>query len=143
VWKQSAVRPGSRRSQWAESAPRTPFSFGHFRLRNISQALVFRVKMVSPIGGQQGPASGLGAAGKYAGLGLQFVLSILLFLYLGRWVDRKLGTDGPFLLLGVFTGAGAAFYSMYRSLMAEQRREEAEKAAKAAQAGQDSKAGGA
>jgi F0F1-type ATP synthase assembly protein I len=71
----------------------------------------------------------LGAAGKHAGLGLQFALSIILFLYVGRWVDRKLGTDGPFLLLGVFVGAGAAFYSMYRSLMADQRREEAEKAA--------------
>lgn len=72
---------------------------------------------------------GLGAAGKYAGLGLQFALSILFFGWLGQWVDRKLGTDGIFLLLGVLIGAGAAFYSMYRSLMADQRREEAEKAA--------------
>ena len=78
----------------------------------------------------------LGAAGKYAGLGLQFALSIILFLYIGQWVDRKLGTDGPFLLLGVFVGAGAAFYSMYRSLMADQRREEA---AKLEQAKRDSK----
>ncbi len=68
-----------------------------------------------------------GAAGKYAGLGLQFALSILLFLYIGQWVDRKLGTDGPFLILGVFIGAGAAFYSMYRSLMSDQRREDAAK----------------
>jgi hypothetical protein len=30
--------------------------------------------------------------------------------------------------VGVFTGAGAAFYSMYRMLMADQRREEAERA---------------
>ena len=71
--------------------------------------------------------SSLGGAGKYAGLGLQFALSILLFLYLGQWVDKKLGLDGPFLLIGVFVGAGAAFYSMYRMLMADQRREEAEK----------------
>lgn len=69
--------------------------------------------------------SSLGAAGKYAGLGFQFAASILLFLWIGQWVDRKLGTDGPFLLLGVFVGAGAAFYSMYRRLMADQRREEA------------------
>lgn len=80
-----------------------------------------------------GGSSSLGGVGKYAGLGLQFALSILLFLYLGRWVDTKLGLDGPFLLIGVFVGAGAAFYSMYRMLMADQRRDEAEKKAKQAQ----------
>lgn len=68
--------------------------------------------------------SALGSAGKYAGLGFQFAAAILLFLWLGQWVDRKVGTDGPFLLLGVFVGAGAAFYSMYKRLMADQRREE-------------------
>jgi len=77
-----------------------------------------------------GGVSSLGAAGKYAGLGLQFALSIMLFLYIGQWVDKKLGLDGPFLLIGVFVGAGAAFYSMYRALMADQRRDEAEKAQK-------------
>lgn len=70
----------------------------------------------------------LGASGKYMGLGLQFGGSILLFLWIGQWVDRQLGTNGVFVLVGVFVGAGAAFYSMYRSLMADQRREEAETA---------------
>ncbi|HEX4936094.1 MAG TPA: AtpZ/AtpI family protein [Gemmatimonadaceae bacterium] len=74
-------------------------------------------------GGRHGQQS-LGAAGKYAGLGIQFAASILLFLYAGQWLDRRLGTDPLFLYVGVFTGAGAAFYSMYRSLMADQRREE-------------------
>jgi F0F1-type ATP synthase assembly protein I len=58
------------------------------------------------------------------GLGLQFVLSLLLFLYLGQWVDRKLGSAPWFLIIGVFTGATAAFYSMYRKLKTEERREE-------------------
>ncbi len=69
---------------------------------------------------------GSGPAAQFMGLGLQFVLSLLLFLYLGKWVDTKLGTSPWFLILGVFTGASAAFYSMYRSLKAEERREEAE-----------------
>lgn len=68
--------------------------------------------------------SSMGSAGKYAGLGLQFAASILVFLYAGQWLDRRLGTGSLFLILGVFTGAGGAFYSMYRSLMADQRREE-------------------
>ena len=70
--------------------------------------------------------SALASAGRFAGLGFQLLASILLFLYLGQWLDRRLGTDPLFLYVGVFTGAAAAIYSMYRSLMAEQRREEAE-----------------
>jgi F0F1-type ATP synthase assembly protein I len=69
---------------------------------------------------------GSGPAAQFMGLGLQFVLSLLLFLYIGKWVDGKLGTSPWFLILGVFTGASAAFYSMYRSLKVEERREEAE-----------------
>lgn len=73
---------------------------------------------------KEGSASSLGAAGRYAGLGLQFAISIVLFLYVGVWLDGRLGTQPLFLTLGVFTGAGAAFYSMYRSLMADQRKAE-------------------
>jgi len=73
--------------------------------------------------------SSLGTVGRFAGLGFQLVASILLFLYGGQWVDRRLGTD-PIFLLVVFIGAAAAIYSMYRSLMAEQRREAAQDAEK-------------
>lgn len=76
----------------------------------------------------------LGAAGKYAGMGLQFALSILLFLYVGQWLDRRAGTNGIFALFGAFLGFGAAFYSTYRSLMADQRREEEAEARKRAEA---------
>ena len=76
------------------------------------------------------PRSSLGTVGRFAGLGFQLVASILLFLFGGQWVDRRLGTDPIFLLLGVFIGAAAAIYSMYRSLMAEQRREAAQDAEK-------------
>lgn len=58
---------------------------------------------------------------EYAGVGLQFAVAIIVFLYAGQWLDRKLGTSPLFLLLGVFGGAGAAFYSMYRKLTAGER----------------------
>ncbi len=76
----------------------------------------------------EGPKSGLSGVGKYAGLGIQFAVAIVLFLKLGEWADRRLGTEPILLYVGVFIGAGAAFYSMYRGLMADQRKEEAEKA---------------
>ncbi len=59
--------------------------------------------------------------GSFAGVGIQFAVSLVLFLFLGQWVDRKLGTSPLFLLIGVFVGGGAAFYSMYRRLVAAQK----------------------
>ncbi len=72
------------------------------------------------------PGEPRGHGGEYAGLGLQFAVAILVFLYLGQWVDRRLGTEPWFMITGVFTGAGASFYSMYRKLMAIQERDERE-----------------
>jgi F0F1-type ATP synthase assembly protein I len=66
-----------------------------------------------------------GSLAKYAGIGIQFAVSLLLFLFVGQWLDRKLGTSPIFLMIGVFVGAGAAFYSMYRKLMADQREADA------------------
>lgn len=57
----------------------------------------------------------------FAGFGLQFVLAVILFLYAGEWVDRKLGTSPLFLIIGVFVGAGGSFYSIVRSVGAHRR----------------------
>ncbi|MFL5560438.1 MAG: AtpZ/AtpI family protein [Gemmatimonadaceae bacterium] len=86
----------------------------------------------SGVRGQGGkPADEAPGAGAYAGFGLQFVVALLLFLYLGQWADKKLGTSPIFLLIGIFVGAGGSFYAMYRKLMAVQaREEEARRAAK-------------
>ena len=67
------------------------------------------------------------SASDFAGIGLQFAASILLFVYAGQWLDRRLGTGPWFLIIGVFLGAGGAFYSMYRKLMASQKAEERDK----------------
>jgi ATP synthase protein I len=53
---------------------------------------------------------------RFAGIGIQFAISILLFLYAGKWLDAKLGTAPWLLIAGVFVGAAASFYSMYRAL---------------------------
>lgn len=57
----------------------------------------------------------------FAGVGLQFAIAVILFLLLGQWADRKLGTAPVFLLVGVFIGGGAAFFSMYRRITAAQK----------------------
>ena len=58
-------------------------------------------------------------AGDLMGVGLQFAASILLFFFVGRWADSRLGTDPWLLVLGVFTGLVAGFWSMYRRLVVE------------------------
>ncbi|HEX2187636.1 MAG TPA: AtpZ/AtpI family protein [Longimicrobiaceae bacterium] len=62
-----------------------------------------------------------------AGVGLQFAASILLFFFAGRWLDARLGTAPWLLLAGVFVGAGAGFYSLYRRLVTDPRRREEER----------------
>jgi ATP synthase protein I len=81
-------------------------------------------------GPASGPPGGKDAGGgpsvaEFAGVGLQFAVSILVFVFLGQWLDRKLGTAPWMLMLGVFVGAGASFYSMYRKLTKAGEREDA------------------
>ncbi|MEO7218904.1 MAG: AtpZ/AtpI family protein [Gemmatimonadaceae bacterium] len=64
------------------------------------------------------------SASEFAGIGLQFALSIVLFVFAGEWVDSRLGTGPVFLIVGAFVGAGGGFYSMYQKLMASQRSED-------------------
>ena len=70
------------------------------------------------------PVPSMSGAGAAAGMGLQFAVSVVLFLLAGQWLDRKLGTAPLFLMLFVFVGAGASFYSIYRKLVEQQRRED-------------------
>ena len=70
--------------------------------------------------------------GEYAGLAFQFAISVIVFVYAGQWLDRKLGWAPWGLMVSVFLGAGLSFYSMYRKLMAVQARDEAARAARRA-----------
>ena len=56
------------------------------------------------------------------GLGLQFVVAILLCLYAGMWLDARLHTAPWLMLIGAILGASAGFYSMFRVLMSEDKR---------------------
>jgi F0F1-type ATP synthase assembly protein I len=63
----------------------------------------------------------------FAGVGVQFAVAIIAFLFAGQWLDNRLGTNGLFTIVGVFVGAGAAFYNMYRKITAAQRRDDEER----------------
>lgn len=68
----------------------------------------------------KGPAVVSGA--QFAGVGLQFALTIVVFAFAGIWLDKHLGTSPWLVILGVFIGAAAGFFSIYRQLMNAGRR---------------------
>lgn len=56
-----------------------------------------------------------------AAVGVQFTLVLLGFLFLGRWLDGRLGTEPWLLLAGVFVGFGLSTLWMYRRLSGKGR----------------------
>jgi F0F1-type ATP synthase assembly protein I len=58
---------------------------------------------------------------RYAGLGLQLAASILLFVFLGQWADRRWGTQGLFTIIGAFLGFGGTMWSLIRGLRQDEK----------------------
>lgn len=71
--------------------------------------------------------SGLASATTLAGAGIEFAVAIVVFLYIGKWLDGRFGTSPILMIVGVFIGAAGGFYGLYRSLMARQPRSQAPK----------------
>ena len=69
---------------------------------------------VDPRESRGGPPAGT----ELAGIGIQFTLVLLAFLFGGRWLDQRLGTEPWLLLAGVFLGFGLSTLWMFRRLQA-------------------------
>ncbi len=53
---------------------------------------------------------------RYAGLGVQLAVSLVVFVFIGNWADKKLGTGGILTVVAAFLGFGGTMYSLIRSL---------------------------
>jgi ATP synthase protein I len=53
---------------------------------------------------------------RYAGLGIQLAASLLLFVWVGQWLDRKLGAGGLVTVAAALLGFGGTMYWLIRSL---------------------------
>ncbi len=53
---------------------------------------------------------------RYAGLGIQLAVSIVVCVLIGQWADRKLGTGGIITVAAAFLGFGGTMYSLIRTL---------------------------
>ena len=95
-----------------------------------------RAKTVKNTG--RGRAAPAVTGAEFAGIGLQFALTILVFVFAGVWLDRHLGTSPWFVLVCVFAGAAGGFYSMYRRVTLAQRRDAERMAEQKKRAGEES-----
>ncbi|HYJ78881.1 MAG TPA: AtpZ/AtpI family protein [Longimicrobiaceae bacterium] len=68
-------------------------------------------------------------AGEYAGAGFTFAGGILLFTFLGKWADDRLGTSPWLLMLGVFAGFAVSLAWIYRRLVVLPRQRDARRGA--------------
>jgi len=57
-----------------------------------------------------------------AGAGIEFLGAILIGVFAGQWLDKKLGTAPWLLVLGTFICAAAGFWHLYRILTTAQQR---------------------
>ena len=53
---------------------------------------------------------------RYAGLGVQLAATLLFFVVVGQWLDRKLGAGGVVTVVMVLLGFAGTLYSLIRQL---------------------------
>jgi Putative F0F1-ATPase subunit Ca2+/Mg2+ transporter len=80
-------------------------------LRNFSQACRFAAVTTPDPGGEKTPGPM-----RYAGLGVQLAVILVVFVLAGQWADRKLGTGGIITIAAAFLGFGGTMYSLIRTL---------------------------
>jgi len=98
------------------------------RLRKISQAGTLRrlLDPVTPVN-QLHERKPAGAGTRFLGIGLVWVGSTVLFLWLGSLVDRWVGTDQVFTMVGAGVGIVAGFYYVYRQVAQSNQSDETRK----------------
>ncbi|HUI64915.1 MAG TPA: AtpZ/AtpI family protein [Bacteroidota bacterium] len=56
--------------------------------------------------------------GPYLTLGLQLAMAVLVFFFLGKWLDQRLGTDPWLTLTGLAVGITGGLISFLRTVIA-------------------------
>ena len=64
------------------------------------------------------------ALSKLSQVGITMVVTIGMCFFIGKWVDKKLGTDIIFLAIFTLLGIGAAFRNLYVLVMLDFKKEE-------------------
>ncbi|WP_317366914.1 AtpZ/AtpI family protein [uncultured Tyzzerella sp.] len=64
------------------------------------------------------------ALSKLTQVGVTMVVTIGMCFFIGKWLDKKLGTDVIFLAIFTLLGIGAAFRNLYVLVMLDFKKEE-------------------
>jgi ATP synthase protein I len=64
--------------------------------------------------------------GSYLTLGLQLALSVVVFFFLGRWLDSRFGTDPWLMLAGLVLGVAGGLTSFLKKAIAMGKEEDRE-----------------
>lgn len=72
--------------------------------------------VTSPGSQNRYPRSTLGQIGPYLGIGLEFALYLLIFFFLGYYLDGRWGTAPWLMLAGAVVGFVGGFYSLFKTL---------------------------
>lgn len=70
-------------------------------------------------GGPGGPGAERRQAANAGAVGIQFTVTILAFLFGGRWLDARLGTSPWLLIGGLFLGFVLGTLWIYRRLVVD------------------------
>ena len=66
--------------------------------------------------------------GPFLTLGIQLALAVIIFFFLGRWLDERWGTAPWLTLAGLAVGVAGGFLQFFRSVAAISRKEAADRA---------------
>lgn len=47
-------------------------------------------------------------------VGISMAAPILLGVFIGQWIDKKVGTEGIFMLIFIFLGVGGGFMNLFK-----------------------------
>ena len=53
---------------------------------------------------------------KYSGLGIQMAISVVLCLYIGKWVGQKFNYETLGSLIGIFFGLFTSMYNLIKQI---------------------------
>lgn len=61
--------------------------------------------------------SPMSQAAPYLGLGVQLAATIVIMLFIGKWIDDKFNTGSIWTLVFAFVGGGAGLYNFIKTVL--------------------------
>lgn len=53
---------------------------------------------------------------KFSGIGIEMAVTVIIFLYLGKWLGNKLNHEQIGILVGVFLGLFGSIYNLIKQI---------------------------